>query len=172
MSPVKETPAPTEYQFNYWLLNRTYLFEDELDKLDPDGDSVQALYKVLDDPYTRYVPPSKSEAATQQMNTSIVEGDLGMEYMLAPDEEHPLFVYRVYPESPAAKAGVPRYGNIISINGREITDIADMAVYDSIEYNSAADVVTMAGLHGVALGEQLYRRDAELREVEQLAEPI
>ncbi|WP_295858816.1 S41 family peptidase [uncultured Fibrobacter sp.] len=132
MSPVKETPAPTEYQFNYWLLNRTYLFEDELDKLDPDGDSVQALYKVLDDPYTRYVPPSKSEATTQQMNTSIVEGDLGMEYMLAPDEEHPLFVYRVYPESPAAKAGVPRYGNIISINGREITDIADMAVYDSI----------------------------------------
>ena len=47
-----------------------------------------------------------------------------------------------------------------------------MAVYDSIEHHTAADVVTMAGLHGVALGEQLYRRDAELREVEQLAEPI
>ena len=47
-----------------------------------------------------------------------------------------------------------------------------MAVYDSIEYNSAADVVTMAGLYGLAMGKQLYWRNAELREVEQLAEPI
>lgn len=132
MSPVKETPDPTEYSYNYWLLEKTYLFEDELDKLDPDGDSVQALYKALDDPYTRYVPPSKSEAAAQQMNTSIVEGDIGIEYMYKPDEEHVLFVYRVYPKSPAAKAGVPRYGNIISINGKEIKTIDDMAVYDSI----------------------------------------
>jgi Periplasmic protease len=132
MSPVKETPDPTEYSYNYWLLEKTYLFEDELDKLDPDGDSVQALYKALDDPYTRYVPPSKSEAAAQQMNTSIVEGDIGIEYMYKPDEEHVLFVYRVYPKSPAAKAGVPRYGNIISINGKEIKTIDDMAAYDSI----------------------------------------
>ena len=131
MSPVKETPAPTEYQYNYWLLQRTYLFEDELDKLDPDGDSVQTLYKALDDPYTRYVPPSKSEVAVQQMNTSIVEGDLGIEYMYQPDAEHVMFIYRVYPKSPAAKAGVPRYGNIISINGNEIKTMEDVDIFDS-----------------------------------------
>ena len=132
MSPVKETPEPTEYTYNYWLLEKTYLFEDELDKLDPHGDSVQTLYRALDDPYTRYVPPSKSEAAAQQMNTSIVEGDIGLEYMYKPEEEHVLFVYQVYPKSPAARAGVPRYGNIISINGKEIKTMDDMAAYDSI----------------------------------------
>lgn len=150
MSPVKETPEPTEYSYNYWLLEKTYLYEDELVKLDPDGDSVQSLYKVLDDPYTRYVPPSKSEAAAQQMNTSIVEGDLGLEYMFKTDEEHPLFVYRVYPESPAAKAGVPRHGNIISINGHEITDIADMDVYDSIVAHTqkiTLKIATDSGTH-------------------------
>ena len=132
MSPVKETPEPTEYQYNYWLLEKTYLYEDELDKLDPDGDSVQALYRVLDDPYTRYVPPSKSKQSDRQMTTSVVEGDIGLEYMYDPEAEHILFVYRVYPKSPAAKAGVPRYGNIISINGHEIKTQDDIAVYDSI----------------------------------------
>lgn len=132
MSPVKDTPEPTEYQYNYWLLEKTYLYEDELTKLDPDGDSVQALYKVLDDPYTRYVPPSKSEQASKQLNSSVIEGDIGLEYMYDLDAEHILFVYRVYPKSPAAKAGVPRYGNIISINGHEIKTLEDMAVFDSI----------------------------------------
>ena len=47
-----------------------------------------------------------------------------------------------------------------------------MASSDSIEHNAAADVVTMAGLYGLAMGKQLYWRDAELCEVEQLAEPI
>ena len=47
-----------------------------------------------------------------------------------------------------------------------------MASSDSIEHNAAADVVPMAGLHGASMGEQLYWRNAELREVEQLAEPI
>ncbi len=132
MSPVKETPTPTEYQYNYWLLEKTYLFEDELDKLDPDGDSVQTLYRALDDPYTRYVPPSKSKQAEKQMTSSIIEGDIGLEYMYDPEAEHVLFVYRVYPKSPAAEAGVPRYGNIISINGHEIKTQEDLSVFDSV----------------------------------------
>lgn len=132
MSPVESTPTPNEYEFNYWLLNSTYLFEEELPNLDPKGDSVQKLYATLEDPYTRYVAPSKSEAATQQMNTSIVEGDIGLEYMYNLNAEHPMFVYRVYPESPAALAKVPRHGNIISINGREIKSYEEKAVYDSI----------------------------------------
>lgn len=132
MSPVESTPTPNEYEFNYWLLNHTYLFEEELANLDPNGDSVQTLYRTLSDPYTRYVPPSKSEAATQSMNTSIVEGDIGLEYAYDINNEHSLAILRVYPESPAAKAGVPRYGNIISINGREIKGPEDFSVYDSI----------------------------------------
>ena len=132
MSPVKDTPTPTEYQYNYWLLEKTYLFEDELAKLDPDGDSVQTLYRALDDPYTRYVPPSNSKEASKQLNSSIVLGDIGLEYMYNPEAEHVLFVYRVYPKSPAAKAGVPRNGNIISINGHEIKTLDDLSVFDSV----------------------------------------
>lgn len=132
MSPVKSTPTPNEYEFNYWLLNHTYLFEEELAYLDPDGDSVQTLYSTLSDPYTRYVPPSKSDVTVQHMNTSIVEGDVGIEYIYDLNDPHMRMVSRVYPESPAAKAGVPRHGHIISINGHEVTGIDDIEVYDSI----------------------------------------
>lgn len=133
LSPVESTPSPTEYQFNYWLLQKTYLFEDELDKLDPDGDSVQTLYENLDDPYTRYVPPSNSETAVTQLNTSIIEGDIGLEYAVDVNvSEYPLTIYRVYPGSPASKANVPRYGTIKSINEIQILKISDYTLYDSV----------------------------------------
>ncbi|WP_143160274.1 S41 family peptidase [Fibrobacter sp. UWEL] len=112
-------------------MQRQYLFEDELEALDPEGDSVQALYSLLSDPYTRYIPPSKSEAATTSMNTSIVAGDVGMEYYLG-DTEYPLFVYRVYPSSPAGRAGIPRYGNIIEVNGIQLTGERAYDIYDSV----------------------------------------
>lgn len=115
--PVQSTPSPTEYQFNYWLLEKTYLFEEELKGLEPQGDSVLELYSALEDPYTRYVPPANSESANISLNTSIVQGDIGLEYAWKITESYPLTVYRVYPESPASKAGVPRYSQILGING-------------------------------------------------------
>jgi len=130
--PVDSTPAPTEYSFNYWLLQKTYLFEDELPLLDEQGDSVSELYNKLSDPYTRYIPPSKSEAAISQINTSIVPGDVGMEYTQFMQMEHPLVIYRVYAESPAGRAGIPRYGNILNVNGVEITGDRAFDIYDSI----------------------------------------
>lgn len=96
--PVESTPEPTEYSYNYWLLKQTYLFEDELPQLDENGDSVQELYNKLSDPFTRYIPPSKSEATITHINTSIVPGDVGMEYEKFPQKEYPLVIYRVYPE--------------------------------------------------------------------------
>ncbi len=115
--PVQSTPAPTEYQFNYWLLEKTYLFEEELKGVEPEGDSVSDLYNSLEDPFTRYVPPAKSESANISLNTSIVQGDIGLEYAWITTASYPLTVYRVYPESPASAAGVPRYSQIFSING-------------------------------------------------------
>lgn len=119
--PVESTAAPTEYSFNYWLLQKTYLFEDELPLLDEQGDSVSELYGKLSDPYTRYVPPSKSEEAITHINTSIVPGDVGMEYTQFMQMEHPIVIYRVYAESPAGRAGIKRYGNILSVNGVDLT---------------------------------------------------
>ena len=130
--PVDSTPAPTEYTYNYWLLQRTYLFEDELASLDENGDSVSDLYTRLQDPYTRYVPPSKSEAAITQTNTSIIPGDVGMEYILFSQADHPLIIYRVYPESPAGRAGINRYGNILNVNGIELIGENAKDIYDSI----------------------------------------
>ena len=141
MEPVESTPEPTAYEFNYWLLSRTYLFEDELKNLPATGDSVPLLYKSLSDRYTRYYPPSKSEIAEVHMNTSIVEGDLGMEYMVTYQEDkpssYPILISRVYDDSPAGRAKVPRYGRIISANGIQLAGALAKAVYDSIVAYSA-----------------------------------
>lgn len=162
--PVESTPEPTEYTYNYWLLERTYLFEEELENLDPEGDDPQTLYDILKDPFTRYVPPSKSESATITINTSIVPGDLGMEYLLYAFYPHPLCIARVYPDSPAGRAGIPRRGCIIDINGRELIQAEGSnlnsvyATYDSIlRYNKDIEL-TVAYLDDT-LTYQLQKED-------------
>lgn len=141
MEPVESTPEPTAYEFNYWLLNQTYLYEEELKDLPEKGDSIPLLYESLSDRYTRYYPPSKSEAAENQMNTSIVEGDLGMEYLViyteGDDHPYPILISRVYADSPAGRAKVPRYGRIISANGISMEGYDSKMVYDSIVAYSA-----------------------------------
>jgi hypothetical protein len=95
--PVKSTPEPTEYSFNYWLLQRLYLYEDELPNLPEEGDSVQTLYSILKDPYTNYTIPSKSEDRATQTNTSkIIGGDVGMRYYNIVDVEYPIFISRLH----------------------------------------------------------------------------
>lgn len=141
LEPVESTSEPSEYSYNYWLLQKTYLFEDDLPLLNPQGDSVSELYSQLSDHFTRYVPPSKSEQTTIQINTSIVQGNVGMEYTLFPGTQHPLVIYRVYPNGPAGKAKVPRYANILTINGVEITGENAYHTYDSVlTYNKKIDL--------------------------------
>lgn len=138
LTPVKSTPAPTEFEYNYWLLQRTYLFEDELDNLPETGDSVQILYRALKDPYTRYIVPSKSEAAETSINTSFVPGDIGVTYLINDNAQCPIYIYRVYPNGPAGKAGVPRYANIRSINGNDLCSANAYSIYNSVLDTSAA----------------------------------
>ncbi len=131
--PVKSTPEPTEYSFNYWLLNNVYLYEEELPNLREDGDSVQELYTVLKDPYTNYTIPSQSENRATQTSTSLViGGDVGMRYYNFSDREYPIFISRVYPKGPAGKASIPRYGNILKVNGIELKGEHARNTYDSI----------------------------------------
>ena len=151
--PVESTPEPTEYSYNYWLLQRTYLFEDELPLLDENGDSISELYAPLSDPYTRYVQPTKSESTITHINTSIVLGDVGMEYTLYPNLDHPLVIYRVYPESPAGRAGIPRYGMILNVNGVEIVGDKAFATYDSILTYSKEVSMTVAHMGDTTLYE-------------------
>ena len=139
LSPVETTPAPSEYEYNYWLLQKTYLYEKELAALPPEGDSVQALYGMLEDRYTRYTEPVQSAAVIESRNTSIVTGDIGLEFLLDVSYEHPLFIRHVYPKSPAANAGVPKNGNLISINGVELTGSDAYTTYKSV-FDTTAEI--------------------------------
>lgn len=131
--PVKSTPEPTEYSFNYWLLQKVYLYEDELPDLPEDGDSVQVLYAALKDRFTTYTPPAKSETRVIQINTSLViGGDVGMRYYSNINLEHPIIITRVYPKSPAGRAHIPRNGIIIKANDVELTGDRAKTTYDSI----------------------------------------
>ena len=141
LSPVESTPEPTEYEYNYWLLQKAYLYEEELGDIPEKGDSVQALYRAVSDRYTRYTEPSKSEAVIESRNTTVITGDIGIEFMYDNDYEHPLFARYVYPGSPAGRAGIPKRGNIISINGVELTGTGADAysVYKSV-FDTTADI--------------------------------
>jgi C-terminal peptidase prc len=144
LTPVESTPKPTEFEYNRWLLQRTYLFEDELDDLPETGDSAQQLYRALKDPYTRYVEPTKSEAAQTAINTSMVPGDVGMTYIINDNATYPLFVYRVYPNGPAGRAGVPRYANIRTVNGIELSGPTAYATYMGVLDTSVTINITLA----------------------------
>lgn len=157
MHPVDSTPTPTEYEFNYWLLQKTYLYENELEGLPSSGDSVQTLYRALSDPFTRYIPPSKSESASISLETSIVQGDVGMEYYLG-QTEHPLYIYRVYPKGPAGRAGIPRHGNILSINEIELIGSNAYSTYDSVLSHSK-DIRLIVSHEGDTLSFELTKED-------------
>lgn len=132
LRPVESEGDPTEYSFNYWLLQSTYLYTEELSKLPEDGDSAQALYRLLEDPYTRYIPPSKSQAATISLNTTFVPGDVGMEYVTISDYNYPICIYRVYPKGPAGRAGIKRGSFIKAINGVDLQGNNALGNYHSI----------------------------------------
>lgn len=141
--PVKSTSEPTEYSFNYWLLQKVYLYEEELPNLPDDGDSVQVLYKTLTDPFTTYTPPSKSEDRVTHINTSkVIGGDIGMRYFNNWNLEHPIIITQVYPKGPAGKAGVPKYGNILKANDIEIKGEQARDIYDSIvDYSERVNIL-------------------------------
>lgn len=119
-NPVKETSYPTELEYNQWLLARLYLYADELSQAFEE-DSVSALYLALSDTYTRYIQPSKAEEGENEINTSIIAGDIGVEIFLDTGSNYPLFLYRVYPEGPAGRAGILRYSRLISVNGIDLS---------------------------------------------------
>ena len=142
LSPVESSPEPNEYSYNYWLLQKTFLYSDWLNKLPEEGDSVQALYRAIPDSvdrYTRYTEPAKSEAVITSRNTSIITGDIGVEFLRYAAIEHPLFINRVYPDSPADRAGVPKYGNVLAINGVELIGADAYNIYKSV-FNDTTDI--------------------------------
>lgn len=144
--PVQSTPAPSEYEYNYWLLQKTYLYEDELGALPKEGDSIQVLYNALSDKYTRYTEPAKSADVIESRNTSVITGDIGLEFWFDPDEEYPLSVRHVYPKSPADRAGIRKDGILVSINGTMLTGEDAYTKYQSV-FNEN-ETFTLVVMHG------------------------
>lgn len=132
-NPVKETDSPDEFSYNVWLLSKIYLYSEELPEAErASGGDVAVLYDTLSDPYTRYVAPAKSGEAEQQMTTSIIPGGIGVELVYSSGAAQPLYIYRVYPGAPAGRAGVPRYGHLLSINGTDLSGDSAYAKYTSV----------------------------------------
>ncbi len=138
-NPVKETGSPDEFDYNVWLLSKIYLYPEELPEAEKaSGGDVSVLYDTLSDPYTRYVTPAKSGEAEQQMTTSIIPGGIGIELIYSSGAAHPLYIYRVYPGAPAGRAGVPRYGHLLSINGTDLSGDSAYAKYASVLQTSSS----------------------------------
>jgi C-terminal peptidase prc len=65
-----------------------------------------------------------------------------MRYYNITNVEYPIFISRVYPKSPAGKAHVPRYGNILNVNGIELKGGNAKATYDSVmTYNKNINIL-------------------------------
>ena len=139
LEPVESTPEPSEYSYNYWLLQKTYLYGEELSALPEEGDSVQLLYDAVKDKYTRYTEPPKSAKVIESRNTSIITGDIGLEFWFTPNDYFPLSVRHVFPGSPAGRAGVPKGGFLISINGTELSGDDAYSKYKAV-FNQNADI--------------------------------
>lgn len=129
--PLSKSTAPNEFQYNHWLLESFYIYPQEIQSPSEYQFDLDNLYGQLSDPYTRYIPPANKESTETQINTSYVAGDIGLEILLNTASQHPLFIYRVYPQSPAEKAGIQRYSSITKINGMDLSGENAYSIYQT-----------------------------------------
>lgn len=157
-NPVAEVGAPTELEFNQWLLSRIYLYPEKLAVANGQAlaksvatdslavQNVQKLYQALQDPFTSYAPPATATAVETQITTSSAPGSLGLEWVKNNAEAYPLAVARVYPESPGAGADLRKNDRLMRYNGVALSGERASSLFDSL-FN--ADVhARMAFLRG------------------------
>lgn len=129
-NPAKATSKPNETDYCRWLLEELYLWE-----LPKGFDSIttpESLFKQIEDPYTRYIAPPKAPESEESVSTSYSSGEIGIELGLQRGEEFPLIAYRIYPESPAAKANVPRFASLLSLNETSLKGDSTGHIYQSV----------------------------------------
>lgn len=147
-NPAEKSGELSEYEYNYWLLEREYIFDDLPEQ--SAFSEPQALYDALQDPFTRYIVPQKAEETETSMTTSINNGTPGIELRYY-GGEYPLKVYRIFPGSSAERAKVPRYATLLEANGVDLKNDngtmynAAIAAVDSVvlKYAYQNDTVTV-----------------------------
>ena len=90
--------------------------------------AMDGLFKSTDDPYTRYVPPSKAANTIGSVFGNRYFGS-GFWYVTFLEKKAPpivksVFLERVYANSPAKKAGLKKYDEVLKIDGTPIKGIS------------------------------------------------
>jgi C-terminal peptidase prc len=133
-----------EYLFAAEFLYTFFIFPDSLPKDTFGFSSPQALYKSVNEPWTRYFSPDSARLFLNSLTTE--SGGMGV--LL--DSVAPGFAVKdVYPNSPAQRAGIMKHDTIISVNGTSVSGVS----YDSfhgIAGGNIGDVKTITVLRATA----------------------
>src|ERR1700740_1068809 len=105
-----------------------------------DADSVEgvAANKLLQSlaPHSMYLPPQQALAINEKLQGSF--DGFGLEYQLLHDT---LYITQIYPDGPAAKAGLSAGDKVISINNKKLTGKLTADLVDKIFEDQKGDNV-------------------------------
>jgi carboxyl-terminal processing protease len=117
--------------------------ENYVDSVNADSMEGVAANNLLQglDPHSMYLPPQQALAINEKLQGSF--DGFGLEYQLLRDT---LYITQIYPDGPAAKAGLTTGDRVISINHKKLTgkltaDLVDKIFEDQKSENLAFDVI-------------------------------
>lgn len=136
------TPGHGKLQKVLQLVKTNYV-----DNVDADSIEDVAANNLLQglDPHSMYLPPQQALAINEKLQGSF--DGFGLEYQLLRDT---LYITQIYPDGPAAKAGLATGDRVISINNKKLTgkltaDLVDKIFEDQKGDNIAFNVVEPDG---------------------------
>jgi len=117
--------------------------DNYVDSVDADSVEGVAANNVLQglDPHSMYLPPQQALAINEKLQGSF--DGFGLEYQLLRDT---LYITQIYPDGPAAKAGLATGDKVISINNKKLTgkltaDLIDKIFEDQKDNSVAFNVI-------------------------------
>lgn len=115
-------------------------YVDSINADSVEGVAANNLLQGLD-PHSMYLPPQQAMAINEKLQGSF--DGFGLEYQLLRDT---LYITQVYPDGPAAKAGLSTGDRLISINNKKLTgkltaDLVDKLFEDQPSNNVSFDVI-------------------------------
>jgi len=89
--------------------------DNYVDTVDIDHIEGEAINNVLQglDPHSLYLPPQQAESINERLGSGF--NGIGIEYQLLRDT---VYITQVYPDGPAAKAGITAGAKVITVGGR------------------------------------------------------
>jgi carboxyl-terminal processing protease len=110
-------------------------YVDNIDADSIEGVAANDLLQGLD-PHSMYLPPQQALAINEKLQGSF--DGFGLEYQLLRDT---LYITQIYPDGPAAKAGLSTGDRVISINNKKLTGKLTADLVDKIFEDQKGDNV-------------------------------